>query len=215
MARKNGQIIARGEGRWLVRVSLGRDRETGLRMYLNRTIRGGFRAAQNYLNHRLEEHDVGRELEETGLPLNKYLDRWLKLAVQPKLRSKSAGDYKALLDRYIRPVLGEHGLRSLAPLDLQRVYHQMYEKGLTKRTVHYAHAVLHAALEQAVGWRLMTKNPASGLAIPQPVRGEMCVLNSNEARRFLEQAAKKKYGIPLALALTTGMRPSEYRLDSS
>ena len=50
MARKNGQIIARGEGRWLVRVSLGRDRETGQRKYLNRTIRGGFRAAQHFLN---------------------------------------------------------------------------------------------------------------------------------------------------------------------
>ena len=213
MARKNGQIIARGEGRWLVRVSRGRDRETGRRMYVNRTISGSFRTAQHYLNTRLEEPCKGRGLE--GLTLNEFVDRWLKLAVQPKLRSKSAGDYQAMLDRYICPALGEHGLMSLAPLDLQRVYHQMYEKGLSKRTVHYAHAVLHAALEQAVRWRLMTKNPASGLAIPQPVRGEMRVLNPDQAGRFLEHAGKTRYGVLFALALTTGMRPSEYRLDSS
>jgi hypothetical protein len=70
LARKSGQIIARGEGRWLVRISLGRDRETGLRMYLNRTIRGGFRAAQHYLNHWLEECDRSREFEGTCLTLN-------------------------------------------------------------------------------------------------------------------------------------------------
>jgi hypothetical protein len=36
MSRKVGQIIARGERRWLVRVYLGRDRETRKRAYHNR-----------------------------------------------------------------------------------------------------------------------------------------------------------------------------------
>ena len=39
MSRKVGQIIARGERRWLVRVYLGRDRETRKRTYHNRTRR--------------------------------------------------------------------------------------------------------------------------------------------------------------------------------
>lgn len=38
MSRKVGQIIARGERRCLVRVYLGRDRETRKRTYYNRTI---------------------------------------------------------------------------------------------------------------------------------------------------------------------------------
>lgn len=210
MVRKNGQIIARGAGRWLVRVSLGCDPETGRRKYLNRTIRGGFRAAQRYLNSRLEERCRGTGLEGEGLTLNQYLDRWLELAARPKLRTKSYRDYKALLGLYVCPALGERELGSLRSLDLQHVYHQMYEKGLSKRTVHYAYAILHAALEQAVSWRLMTTNPASGLAIPQPVRGEMRVLNPNQAKRFLEHAEGTRYGVLFALALTTGMRPSEY-----
>ena len=40
MSRKVGQIIARGERRWLVRVYLGRDRDTRKRTYHNRP-RGG------------------------------------------------------------------------------------------------------------------------------------------------------------------------------
>jgi hypothetical protein len=49
MARKAGQLISRGRRTWLVRVSLGRDPETGTRRYHNRTVHGSFREAQTYL----------------------------------------------------------------------------------------------------------------------------------------------------------------------
>ena len=51
MARKAGQLISRGSRTWLVRVSLGRDPETGTRKYHNKTIRGFFAA----LNPNLSE----------------------------------------------------------------------------------------------------------------------------------------------------------------
>jgi hypothetical protein len=43
MARKLGQIIARGQSTWLVRIYQGRDPQTGTRKYLNQTIHGPFR----------------------------------------------------------------------------------------------------------------------------------------------------------------------------
>jgi hypothetical protein len=43
MARKAGQIVARGASTWLVRVYLGRDPQTGTRKYHNQTIHGPFR----------------------------------------------------------------------------------------------------------------------------------------------------------------------------
>jgi hypothetical protein len=50
MARKAGQIVARGASTWLVRVYLGRDPQTGTRKYHNQTIHGPFREAQRFLN---------------------------------------------------------------------------------------------------------------------------------------------------------------------
>jgi hypothetical protein len=41
MARKAGQLISRGSRTWLVRISLGRDPETGTRKYHNKTIQLG------------------------------------------------------------------------------------------------------------------------------------------------------------------------------
>jgi integrase len=179
-------------------------------MYLNRTVRGPFRSAQQYLNSKITDCEQGRELDRAQMTVNQYLDRWLELAARPKLRAKSFADYKAMLGRSIRPTLGERMLSRVAPLDLQSIYLQMYQQKLSPRTVGYTHAVLHAALEQAVRWRLLSCNPASGVEIPKPTPTEMRVLRPDEARRFLEHALPTRYGVLFALALTTGLRPSEY-----
>ena len=88
MARKVGQIIARGDRRWLIRVYLGRDHETKKRNYHNRTIRGSMREAQAYLTKKLRERDLGRDLEGAKITLNEYLDRWLETAVKPRVRTR-------------------------------------------------------------------------------------------------------------------------------
>jgi hypothetical protein len=81
MARKVGHIIARGGRRWLIRVYLGRDRETNRRNYHNRTPHGPIREAQAYWTRKLRERDLGRDLEGAKITLNEYLDRWLETAV--------------------------------------------------------------------------------------------------------------------------------------
>lgn len=106
MSRKVGQIIARGEHRWLVRVYVGRDRETSERKYHNRTIYGPLRQAQAYLTRRLHERDLCRGVEGVQVTVDEFLDHWLKTAAKPRLREKTYRDYKAMLRRYIRPHVG-------------------------------------------------------------------------------------------------------------
>jgi len=60
MSRKAGQIVARGNRTWLLRVFLGRDRDTGVRKYRNRTVHGSVRQAQAALNQMLQERDLHR-----------------------------------------------------------------------------------------------------------------------------------------------------------
>jgi hypothetical protein len=60
MARKLGQIIARGPSTWLVRIYQGREPQTGPRKYLNQTIHGSFREAQRFLNLKLQQRDLNR-----------------------------------------------------------------------------------------------------------------------------------------------------------
>jgi integrase len=209
MARKVGQIAALGERTWMVRVFLGRDPETRKRKYENRTIHGALKQAQAYLNKRLSERDLGRQGDGAKIPLNQYLDRWLSI-VKTRVREKTCQDYERLLEKYVRPQLGERLLTGISPLDIQSAYQLITDHGLSARTVRYTHSVLGSALRQAVKWRLLLQNPVEGVQLPRLVRREMQVLTAEQARAFLKAALPTTYGPVLAVALTTGMRPSEY-----
>jgi hypothetical protein len=115
MARKVGQIIARGERRWLIRFYLGRDHQTKKRKYHNRTIHGSMREAQAYLIRKLRERDLGRDLEGAKITLNEYLDRWLEIAVKPQVREKTCQDYDDMMQGYIRPLPGRQSIGCNAP----------------------------------------------------------------------------------------------------
>ena len=210
MARKTGQIVGRGRHRWLVRVFLGREPETRKRRYHNRTIHGTARRAQEYLTKMLRERDLGRGLEGSETTLDEFLDRWLDTAAKPRLRRKSYKSYESLMRRYIRPALGERILSAVTPLDVQNAYQKMIDRGLSSRTVRYAHSVLRSAMRQAIRWRLLAQDPTDGVQLPRLRRREMRVLNAKQSRAFLSAAIKTHYGPVFAVALTTGMRPSEY-----
>lgn len=88
MSRRAGQLISRGTRTWLVHVSLGRDLETGARKYLNKTIHGSFREAQDYLITKLQESGVGRLPRRAAISLNQFLDQWLRTAAKRSLRPR-------------------------------------------------------------------------------------------------------------------------------
>lgn len=204
-----GQIISRGKNVWLVRIYVGRD-EAGKRIYLNKTIHGPRKAAQAWLNQRLTERDAGVAVKPAQQTLNEYLDRWLETAAKPKVRPKTLLSYRNILDCHVRPALGARPLSKITPLEVQQALQAMSDKGLSTRTIEYTRMILKQAFKQAIQWRLLTFNPCDGVPIPRRERREMQALSPEQARRFLAVARGTRHGALFELALTTGLRPSEY-----
>jgi len=138
------------------------------------------------------------------------LDQWLTTAAKPRLRQKSYTDYEALLRLHIRPVLGTRPLGAIVQFDIQNVYARMFERGLSARTIEYTNAVLQSAFRQAVRWKMLVEDPCVGVDLPRMKRREMEAHSVEECRRFLTAARETEWFALYALALTTGMRPSEY-----
>src|SRR5437588_10923783 len=155
-----GQVVKRGDRQYLVRIFQGRDAQ-GKRRYLNKTIRGTKKDADKYLSKTLTAMSTGTYIEASTLSVDDYLDRWLQNAARGRVRERTFDDYSALLKRYVRPALGQIRLCDLRPLDIQSLYTDMQDNGLSARTVRYTHAVLNSALKQAVQWQLLIQNPAS------------------------------------------------------
>ena len=204
-----GQIIPRGKGKWLVRVFLGRDPDTGKRRYHNHTIHGTKKDAERYLTATLREKDLGIFVEPVRTTLNSYLERWLETGAKPRVRPRTLQDYTWLLSHYVKPELGERRIDLLQPLDIQGLYTSMRERGISGRTIRYTHAVLSSALKQAVRWRLLPSNPATEVDLPRLCRREMRALTPQEATRFCEAADRDDRGLLFVFLLATGMRPSE------
>jgi integrase len=207
MTRRSGSIVNRGPNKWLVRVYLGRGAD-GKPKYLNRTVHGTKGDAQRLLNGLLRDRDLGAYAAPEKLTLDAYLDRWLA-AVEGTVKESTLRNYRDLLRLYVRPTLGMVRLTDLKPLHVQEVYRAMAEKGLSARTVRLCHAVLHAALEKAVKWQLIVRNPCDAVDPPRQQRREMVALTEEEARRFLDAARGTKHEALFAFLLATGMRPGE------
>ena len=210
MARKPGQIIARGQSTWPVRIYQGRDPQTGTRKYLNQTIHGPLREAQRFLNLKLQQRDKTGSPRAAAISLNQFLDQWLTSVARSKLRARTFHDYETLLRLYIRPILGTRLIGTIGQMDMQELYAQMFERGLSARTIEYTNAVLESAFRQAVRWRMLAEDPCACVDLPRVKRKEMDALCVEECRQFLAFAAESEWFALFALALTTGMRPSEY-----
>lgn len=206
----SGQIIPRGERTWLVRIFLGRAPDTGKRRYHNHTIHGTRKDAEKYRNAILRERDLGTFVEPVATTLDEYLDDWLKNAAKPRLRERTFIEYDYILKLYVRPKIGAKKLSELQPMDIQSIYTEMQNNGLSPRTIRYANAVLSSALKQAVKWRMIIQNPAALVELPRESRKEMKALSPEESGRFLAAAAEDRLGFLLIFALVTGMRPEEY-----
>jgi integrase len=203
-----GQIIPRGENTWLVRIFMGRD-NNGKRRYLNKTVRGKKKDAQDYLSNTLAAVSTGTFVEPSPLTLKEYLDRWLESVAKRRVSECTYRGYEWLLNNRVSVTLRDRKLSDVRPLHIQALYGEMQEKGLSSRSVRAFHAVLSSALKQAVRLRMLSRNPCEAVELPRQVRKEMKAL-PEEARRFLAAAANNSHGLIFAFALVTGMRPEEY-----
>jgi integrase len=177
-----GQIIKRGDRIWLVRIFLGRDAQ-GKQLFHRKTIHGTKKDAETYRNKVVRDRDMGTFIEPASLAVKDYLDKWLKTAARPRLRERTYDDYSELLKRYVRPVIGEKRLCDVRTLDIQTLYADMTERGLSARTVRYTHAILSSAFKQAVKWHMLAHNPCEAVELPRATRREMQAFSPEEAGR--------------------------------
>jgi integrase len=104
-----GQIIARGERTWLVRIYTGRDPQTGKRKYDNKTVHATKKEAQAYLNSKLTERDLGTYTSPKSILMGVLLD---DLLADYRINGKSITWAKGVVEVHLRPFFG--GMKAAA-----------------------------------------------------------------------------------------------------
>jgi integrase len=144
-----------------------------------------------------------------------YLEEWLAFA-ETRVRRSTLETYQSHLRVHVMPQLGNRRLDEIRALELQRLYsellHTRQSRGtsaLSPRTVVHIHRVLSEALRQAVRWGLLGTNPADGASPPRPRPTQTTIVDVSAAEYILRASKGTELGLPVALALGTGMRRGE------
>lgn len=210
-----GHIRERGKGNWAVVIDLGRD-ANGKRRQKWHTVHGGKRDAQRELTRLLNELHTGSYVEPTKFTVAQYLDKWLAESAKPKVGGTTYDVYFIIVEKHLKPALGHLGLSKLQPLHIQSYLTEAHRSGrsdgrggLSALTVRHHHRLLHTALEQAVKWQLLARNPAAGVEPPRSKEQEMQVLDADGMRALLEAAEGSHIYLPILLAVGTGLRRGE------
>lgn len=208
--RNRGQIIRKGEGKWLVRVYVGRD-ASKKRAYSSKLVEGTYKQADQERTRLLRDKDTGTFVAPCKLSLAAYLEQWLE--TKRGLSPKTLRDYEHRMEKDVLPTLGLMKLAHITPLLISKLYGSLSsDRKLSPRTVRYTHTVLSQALEQAVAWNMISRNPCEHVELPRMKKGGGGdILSFEETAQLLdhnEKSGDRLFALWRVL-LTAGLRPQE------
>jgi len=210
-----GHIRRRGKN-WAIVVNTGKDASTGKYRQQWISVKGTRKDAEKRQAEVLHQMDTGAFVRPSKLTVADFMEQWLNAHVRPNLAPRTVEGYEHIVRRHIIPALGPIPITQLKPEHLQKFYADLRTKGkrsggkgLSPRTVRYAHVTLHAACKSAIRWGLLSRNPVDAVDPPRQEQHEMHTLDELQVDRMLEAAKSTPYHALFYLAIYTGMRRSE------
>ena len=208
MARIGENIYKRKDGRWEGRYIKGRkpDRKPVF----------GYVYAKKY--NLCKEKLAKARLQHTGYitikvcgtgTVTEYLNFWLHAIIQPWVKSSTFSNYAAILEKWIKPYLGNKELDQMGKEDVQCFINILSEQELSADSVRNIFRVLSAAMKKAKEYEYIHENPCEGASLPEPVKKEARLLTVQEQKRLEAAAGADKDGFAILLSLYTGLRVGE------
>ena len=196
-----GTIYRRADGLWVAQLRL----PTGERRTLYSSKKSVVQAKLNALRRAAEDGTLAAN--QARIRVDQYLDQWLE-ASKASVRPSTFVAHE-LNVRRLKTAFGRAQLSALTPAMIQTAYAHLSGQGLAPRTVLQTHTTLHRALQQAVRWGILVRNPASVVDRPRPNRIEMSTLTLEELLRLFETARGGRMYALFVLLGTSGMRVGE------
>ena len=192
---------------WYATVDLPRNPITGKRRQ-KRVSAPTKRQCEEKIREALNQADVSQSSDAGKITFAEYVARWLE-SVEPSLRPSTSRRYRDMLNHHAVPQIGHIKLAKLSPLDLQHLYANRLDAGLSSTTVHHLHVMLHGALKQAVRWGMVSRNVTEMVDAPRRTSPEITTWNAEQVSRFFATSDEHYLAALWRLALLTGMRRGE------
>src|SRR5215212_446544 len=165
-----GTITQRKDGRWEARASLVNGKR---KCFYGKTRK----EVADKLTSALRDQQQGLPAVDERYTVEQLLLRWLEDVQRPRVEPSTFAREETVIRRHLLPALGKHRIAKLTPRDVQE-YIGAKSKTLAPATVRLQHSVLHNALNTAVDWGIIARNPADRVRLPKLIKPEHQTLDA-------------------------------------
>lgn len=200
-----------GSGSWRWRMRHGTDPVTGKPRMLTRTIKAKTRsAAQKQVQAILAELDE-HPTSGSSAPLSAVLEEWLRHTEARGRSPHTVDSARRCVHNVLIPALGDVPVGQLTGRQIDAFYDELLARPVSPATVRRHHAVLSAALSQAVKWGWIDANPCAKASPPAVPRKPLVVPSPEEIQAIVRGLTEMNevYGMAAFLAASTGARRGE------
>jgi integrase len=151
----------------------------------------------------------GTYIPDEKITVAGFLRQYLEDHGKRTLRATTLTSYTDIIERHIIPEIGKLRLTQLRADHLNHLYSKKLSSNLSDRTVEYIHGVLRRALNRAVKWGLIAKNPTDMASPPSVKFKTPSTWTGEQVKQFLEQIRDDRWAGIYYLACGVGMRKGE------
>ena len=139
------------------------------------------------------------------------LGRWLDHVEDLGRSPATLYNYRRYVTKELVPVIGAVRLSKFTAGHLDRLYSALRRRGLAPATIRQIHAIMRAALHQAVRWGLVSRNVASLASAPSQPQREQHPPTADEVMALIRaaEALEPMLGLFVRVVAATGMRRGE------
>jgi integrase len=159
--------------------------------------------------------ESGEHFEPSRERLEDFLLEWLS-TMEGAVRDSTFVAYRSVIRCQAIPLLGQKRLSELSPAHFSDAYRKLLvdgrrdgKGGLSPATVRYMHVVLRQALQAAVEWGRLGKNPVQFVKPPRVAQPPQRTWDPSQLQRFLAQVRGDRLEALWWVLITTGCRRGE------
>lgn len=205
---KGENIYKRKDGRWEGRYPKGR-KEDG-------SIHYGYIYARSY--RLVKEQLIEKKAQTTVFylgsskkfrgTLGDWANIWLNDIMTPRLKESTYASYSNNLQIHIFPMLGHRPLEKVTPFDMDKLVNQL-SSSLSASSIQIVFRILKSCLEAAKERGYIYLNPCERTILPKSQKKTVHALTRKQQKAVEAESMKSEKGLPVLLALETGMRIGE------
>jgi integrase len=203
--RRVGQVLERGENKWLIRIFRGY-RPNGSNDYFNKTYHGTKKDAEKWLRGALARRDRGEPLEDPDITFMTLFDEWME---SKKRKPRTVEIYRDVFKYYIKSTFADARISSIRSRDAQKWVNGLVNDDYDTDTIRLAFGVFRSVIKYALDHDILLKSPLAAVELPKKEKRKANVLTPSEALQVLEACRTEPLGIFVAFLLWAGTRPNE------